>query len=81
MPGFDVSAWHGWFAPAALLPATVRSLNASLASAVKSPDVASKLAEDDGDPLGGSPEQLHKLIAREVPRWRKVAYGGGMQVD
>lgn len=81
VPGFDVSAWHGWFAPAALLPATVRSLNTSLASAVKSPDVASKLAEDGGDPLGGSPEQLHKLIASEVPRWRKVAYGAGMRVD
>jgi hypothetical protein len=31
--------------------------------------------------LGGSPEQLHKLIASEVPRWRKVAYGAGMRVD
>jgi tripartite-type tricarboxylate transporter receptor subunit TctC len=81
VPGFDVSTWHGWLAPAGTPSAIVNKLSAELATAVKSPDVAKKLAEDGGVPLGGGPEQLHNLIAVEVPRWRKVVNDAGMRVE
>lgn len=81
VPGFDVSTWHGWLAPAGTPPALVNKLSAELAAAVKAPDVAGKLAEDGGEPVGGSPEQLQKLIALEVPRWRKVVRDSGMRVE
>lgn len=79
--GFDVSTWHGWLAPAGTPPAIVRKLSGELAAAVKSPDIAKKLAEDGGEPIGGSPERLRDLIAVEVPRWRKVVRDAGMRVE
>jgi tripartite-type tricarboxylate transporter receptor subunit TctC len=79
--GFDVSTWHGWLAPAGTPPAIVRKLSGELAAAVKSPDIAKKLAEDGGEPIGGSPERLRDLIAVEVPRWRKVVRDAGMHVE
>ena len=81
VPGFDVSTWHGWFAPAGTPPAIVKKLSVELATAVKSPDIAKKLAEDGGVPIGGGPEQMHDLIAVEVPRWRKVVKDAGMRID
>ena len=81
VPGFDVSTWHGWFAPAGTPPAIVRKLSAELAAAVKSPDIARKLAEDGGVPIGGGPEQMRDLIAVEVPRWRKVVKDAGMRIE
>jgi tripartite-type tricarboxylate transporter receptor subunit TctC len=79
--GFDVSTWHGWLAPAGTPPAIVSKLSAELAHAVNSPDVARKLADDGGEPIGGSPEQLRQLIATEVPRWRKVIKESGMRIN
>ena len=81
VPGFDVSTWHGWLAPAGTPPAIVKKLSAELAAAVKSPDIAKKLAEDGGEPIGGSPELLRNLIALEVPRWRKVVKDAGMRIE
>ena len=81
VPGFDVSTWHGWLAPAGTPPAIIHKLSMNLANAVKSPDIATTLADDGGIPLGSSPEQFHNLIAVEVPRWRKVVHDAGMRVE
>ncbi len=81
VPGFDVSTWHGWLAPAGTSPAIIQKLSTELAAAVKAPDVAGKLAEDGGEPVGGGADQLQKLIALEVPRWRKVVKESGMRVE
>jgi len=76
-----VSTWHGWLAPAGTPAAITGKLSAELAVAVRSPDVARKLAEDGGVPVAGGPDQLQKLIALEVPRWRKVVQDSGMRME
>ena len=81
VPGFDVSTWHGWFAPAGTPAAITSKLSAELAKAVQSPDLKRTLAEDGGKPIGSSPEELHKLVATEVPRWRKVVRESGMRLQ
>lgn len=79
--GYDVATWFGWVAPAGTPAAIVGKLSAEIAKVVKSPDVARKLAEDGGEPVGGTPEQFQQLIAVEVPRWRKVVKGSNMRVE
>ncbi|MBI3068044.1 MAG: hypothetical protein HY323_06295 [Betaproteobacteria bacterium] len=59
----------------------VSKLSAEIAKAVKAPDVARKLAEDGGEPVGSAPEQFQQLIAVEVPRWRKVVKDSSMRVE
>ena len=78
--GFDVSTWHGWLAPAGTPPAITSKLSVELAKAVNSPDVKQIFLKDGGDPIGSKPEELHKLIASEVPRWRKVVQESRMSL-
>src|SRR5688572_24356091 len=46
VPGYDVSGWYGWIAPAGTPAAVVSKLNAELIRALKSPDVAKRMADD-----------------------------------
>jgi tripartite-type tricarboxylate transporter receptor subunit TctC len=81
IPGFDVTFWHGWLAPARTPAALVGKLNAELARAVRSPEVARKLAEDGGEPVGSTPDKFRELIAVEIPRWRKVVKEAGIRAE
>ena len=78
MPGYDVTTWHGWLAPAGTPATIVTKLSEELARAVKLPEIASRLAEDGGEPIGSTPEQFRQLIRTEVPRWRKIIKDTGL---
>ena len=78
VPGYDVTTWHGWLAPAHTPFAIVNKLSEELARAVRSPDIAARLAEDGGEPSGSSPEQFRQLIRAEVPRWRQIVKDTGL---
>ena len=43
--------------------------------------VAEQLAADGGEPVGSTPEEFRKLIAAEVPRWRKVVENARISVE
>lgn len=81
VPGYDVTTWHGWLAPAGMPAAIASKLSAELGKAVKSHDVARRLAEDGGEAVGSTPEQFQQLIAEEVPRWRKIIRDSGMRFE
>ena len=53
-------------------PPTGRKLSAAAAKAARSPDVGERLRDDGGEPVGSTPEEFRQLIAREIPRWRKL---------
>jgi len=81
VPGYDVTGWYGWVAPAGTPPGIVNLLSGELARAVKSPDVSKTLAEDGAEAVGSTPAQFQKLIADEVPRWRKIVKAAGMRME
>ena len=55
--------------------------NEELAKTVKSPDIQKRLAEDGGIAVGSTPAEFQKLLAEEVPRWRKVVNETGIKAD
>jgi len=79
--GYDVTTWYGWVAPAGTPAAIVAKLNAELVKAVKLPDIARRLLEDGGEPVGSTAEQFAQIIASEIPRWRKATRDAGIRVD
>ena len=81
LPGFEVSAWYGWVAPAGTPAAIVSKLNAELLRASKAPEVISKIASDGAQSINSTPEQFAQLIAAEVPRWRKVVKELNIRVE
>jgi tripartite-type tricarboxylate transporter receptor subunit TctC len=71
-PDYNLNTWHGWAGPAGTPAAIVNRMSGELARMVKSPQIAEQLAADGGEPVGSTPEEFRKLIASEVPRWRRV---------
>jgi len=70
VPGFEMSSWQAIYAPKGTPKAIVQRLHAEIAKAMKQPDVQAKLGGQLGmEIVGGSPEELAALMAREIPRW------------
>jgi len=71
-PGFQVIGWFGVFAPAKTPQAIVRKLNADIVSIMRQPEVADPLLAQGAEPQSGPPEELKKLLDREIAQWSKV---------
>jgi tripartite-type tricarboxylate transporter receptor subunit TctC len=79
--GYDVTSWYGWVAPAGTSAGIVNLLSAALVRAITLPDVAKALASDGAEVVGSTPAQFERLIAAEVPRWRKIVDSSGMRLE
>ena len=81
VPGYEVTSWNGWLAPAATPPEIIAKLNAELVKAAKAADIAERMATDGGEPLGTTPEQFRQHLIGEIARWRKVVQVAGISVE
>jgi len=73
VPGYEVDQWYGIITGAKVPMAIVRKLNAAIAEAVKSPEVAKRLVAEGSTPVGSTPEQFSVHIKSEIAKWRKLA--------
>jgi len=81
VPGYDASTFHGYAAPAGTPAAIVDKLSAEFARVVNSPEVAERLSDDGGEPIGSTPNEFRQFIASEILVWRKVVMDAGMRVE
>ena len=81
VPGYNAAAFHGYAVPAGTPPAIVNKLSAEFAKVVKAPDLAERLSEDGGEPIGSTPEQFRQFIATETLVWRKLIRETGVKVE
>ena len=80
-PGFDAPAWWAVLAPAKTPPEIVRRMNEELNKALKSPDVAARLAGQGITVIGGSPEVARGFIDKQVDLWTKVVRENNIKAD
>ena len=82
VPGFDVSAWFGLFAPAATPAAVVARLNAELARVLLRADVKERLAALGALALpAATPARFAVFVRDENQRWAGVVKSSGMKLD
>ena len=81
LPGYEATAWYGIVAPSGTPREIVQKLNAASLKAIKSPEVAERLAVGGGTAAPGTPEQFSAFIRSEIPRWAKVVKQAGAKVD
>lgn len=81
VPGYAVEAWYAIIAPKATSKPIVDKLSAAIAEAVKSPEVAGKLAALGNEPVGTTPEQAQAYIDAEAKRWNEVLTAAGIKLD
>jgi tripartite-type tricarboxylate transporter receptor subunit TctC len=77
----EVGLWTAFFAPARTPPAIVARLQKEVARVVRLPDVREGLARLGVDPVGGSPEELSRVLARDIEKWTAVARAANIRND
>ncbi|MBI2224530.1 MAG: tripartite tricarboxylate transporter substrate binding protein [Betaproteobacteria bacterium] len=81
-PGFQVTVWQGFQAPAGTPRAIIDKLNANILKVMAMPDVRERLTNLGADPVSSTPEQFAQHIAREKQKWADVVKRAGIpQVD
>ena len=80
--GFEMSSWQAIYAPKGTPKPIVERLHAEIAKVLKMPDVQAKLHDQLGmDLVGGSPQELAALMAKEIPRWAALVKKSGASAN
>ena len=81
LPGFELEAWVGLFAPAGTPPAVIQTLTDKVKAALATPE-ARAVADRTGIEIRyQGPEALGALVQRETTYWGQVIKAKGIQAD
>jgi len=72
LPGYDVSAWYGIFAPGSTDPKIVSKLAADITDVVRAPELQSQWETMGAVAGGGTPEEFQQFLNKETARWTKL---------
>ena len=80
-PGYEVSAWFGYLAPAGTPADIVSKLNAEINVALKHPDVEKRLVALGAELDPGTPQAFGKFLETDLARWTRVIKQAGIKAD
>jgi tripartite-type tricarboxylate transporter receptor subunit TctC len=80
-PGFETTQWYGINAPAKTPAAIIKRVADEAAKAARLPSVAERLAVDDAEAVGSTPQEYASYIASEQARWSEVVRKAGIKAN
>lgn len=81
LAGFESSVWFGLFAPAGTPAPIIAKLNADVNRILQDPQVKDNLVKGGFDPVGGTSEELRKVMVDDVDRWAKIIKAANVKID
>jgi tripartite-type tricarboxylate transporter receptor subunit TctC len=78
LPGFDVSSWYGFFAPAKTPPDIIRKMHADTVAALTDPTTRDKLESLGVAVKGSTPAELAAFLKAEMDKWGPVIKAAGI---
>jgi tripartite-type tricarboxylate transporter receptor subunit TctC len=81
VPDMEVPVWTAFFAPAKTPSAIVARLQKEVARAVHTTEVKARFAQMGLDPVGSTPEELAKVVARDLAKYTAVAKAANIKND
>jgi tripartite-type tricarboxylate transporter receptor subunit TctC len=72
VPGYDISSWHGFFAPAGTPPAIIARLQKEVARAAYLPDVRQRVEATGNEVVGSTPEEFAAKFRTDLARFKKI---------
>ena len=81
LPGWEMSAWFGIFAPRDTSPEIVRTLNAKLQNVIDDPSSKQRLLEIGAEPLGGPAGAFAERVRADYRFWGQVVRESGIKME
>jgi len=81
VPGYEVVAWFGMFAPAGTPEAVVERLNTEANRAIALPNIRDSLVAQGFEPIGGTRRELAEFVRVELDKWTKVVKATGIKAE
>lgn len=81
VPDFEVDSWYAMFVPAKTPRPVIDKLNRVINTVVHEPAIRDKLLAQGSEGVGGTPEELGKVVNTELVRWNKLAKEANIKVD
>jgi tripartite-type tricarboxylate transporter receptor subunit TctC len=79
VPGYDVRAWFGMFAPARVPLDIVAKLNAEARRAMQAPEVVRRMTLEGADIVANSPQEFAAEVRAEHAKWQALVKRPGMK--
>jgi tripartite-type tricarboxylate transporter receptor subunit TctC len=77
LPGYESSAWFGLLGPAGLPAPVMAKLSAAAIAATRQPEFRQRLADEDAQPVGSTPEAFRSFLRQDIEKWAKVIAATG----
>ena len=81
LPGYEVTAWYGVFAPAGTPAAIIDQLSAELVRVFQLPEVKERLAPLGVEITTRNAAELRGVMASDLAKWRKVVADAGLRPE
>jgi tripartite-type tricarboxylate transporter receptor subunit TctC len=79
--GFESLQWHGFFAPAAVPDAIIKTLHAAIVKALASLEVKARLAAEGASVVASSPAEFASFFQKEIVKWTDIAKRANIQPE
>jgi tripartite-type tricarboxylate transporter receptor subunit TctC len=81
VPDMEVPVWTAFFAPAKTPAVIIARLQKEVARTVQTPEVKERFAQMGLDPVGSTPEELARVVARDLDKYIAVAKAANIKND
>jgi tripartite-type tricarboxylate transporter receptor subunit TctC len=81
VPGYEITAWGGYMAPAGTPAPIVARLNSALNQVLARPAVRDRWRALGIEPVGGTPEQYAEHVRKEIVKWTDVIVRAGIKAE
>lgn len=81
VPGYEVTAWFGFLAPAGVPKEAIARINGDIAKALQAPEVREKLASLGAELGTSTPEAFGVLIRDEIEKWGRVVRSANIRIE
>ncbi len=78
---FVVVGFYGFMAPAGTPKEAVEVLGQAFKTVLGQPDVRKRMLDQGADPAFLGPDDFHRFLSNEMPRWSEVVKKSGARVD
>jgi tripartite-type tricarboxylate transporter receptor subunit TctC len=80
LPGYDLRAWFGMFAPARLPADLLGKLNAEAKRAMQAPEIVKRMNLEGAEVVGNSPQDFSAEVRAEYAKWRDLVKKAGIKL-